>query len=106
MLSFSLALDRSSLRPGERSRPHLVVAMQDDTTGDDASRAPLSLVFAIDTSSSMRGEPLHHVVESVDRIVNLLSPRDRVAIVAFAQDAHVLLPLRLASDETKRDLHA
>jgi Ca-activated chloride channel homolog len=56
------------------------------------SRTPLNLILALDTSSSMRGQRLHHVREAARRIIEALSPVDTFGLVTFNDRATVLLP--------------
>lgn len=55
----------------------------------EKERAPLALVLVIDTSGSMQGEPIHHVLRSCEILAQLLGPRDQLAIVTFSTQAGV-----------------
>jgi len=84
-------VDVTSVRPGD-AKVHLVmeVAAREGAAGTDgaeASRPPATTVLAIDVSGSMQGEPLDHVVRSVDRLLDALGAEDRVAVVAFSDGA-------------------
>ena len=52
---------------------------------------PLELAIAIDTSGSMRGRSLECVQEGLTRLAASLRPGDRVTLVAFADEAKVLV---------------
>ncbi len=52
---------------------------------------PLELAIAIDTSGSMRGRSLALVAEGLTRLAASLRPGDRVTLVAFADDAEILV---------------
>jgi Ca-activated chloride channel family protein len=95
-------LERSSLRPGERERLHLLVDVTASGAPVDAVRPALSVVFVLDGSGSMSGEPLAQVVRSVSRMIGLLSPSDKVGVVVFSDQASVICPLRALSDDTRR----
>ena len=78
---------RSMLRVGVRGR---VI--------DKAERDPLSLTFVIDTSGSMReNNRLELVKHAVRLLVGELDQRDSIAIVAYSNEARVVLPLTPAS---------
>lgn len=106
MLSLTLSLDQLSLRPGQPARANLVVAVSAGDSGERIARVPLTVVFVLDASASMRGPPLEHVVASVDRIVNLLGPQDRVGIAAFANKAEELLSLRSVTADAKKSVQS
>ncbi len=101
-LGLTLAVDERGFHPGTKVRVHLVAEVVTLAPGIERARPPLSVVLAVDTSGSMVGPPLEHVVQSIDRLVALLSPTDRVAVVAFANDAAEVTPLLAADAETRR----
>jgi Ca-activated chloride channel family protein len=91
-LSLSVALDRRVLRRDTQSLVHLVAELAAPARAG-AERPPLRLVLALDTSGSMQGEKLRHVVASVDFLAQQLAPGDRLGLVTFSQDARTLMPL-------------
>lgn len=58
----------------------------------DLERPPMDLVLAIDTSGSMRGEPIDFVRRGLLRMIDGLAPGDRVALVGYSDQAYTLLP--------------
>lgn len=58
----------------------------------DLERPPMDLVLAIDTSGSMRGEPIDFVRRGLLRMLDGLEPGDRIAIVGYSDQAYTLLP--------------
>ncbi|NJO43755.1 MAG: VWA domain-containing protein [Cyanobacteria bacterium CRU_2_1] len=54
--------------------------------------APLNLCLILDHSGSMKGRPLETVKQAAHRIVDSLSPGDRLSIVVFDHKAKVLVP--------------
>lgn len=54
--------------------------------------APLNLCLILDHSGSMNGQPLETVKQAAHRIVDNLSPGDRLSIVVFDHKAKVLVP--------------
>lgn len=91
-LSLQLSLDHSALAADQRSSIDLLVEVR-ARAGASASRAPLAVALALDVSPSMGGAPIAQVLESTRRIVDLARPDDELAIITFAEDAQVLVPL-------------
>lgn len=58
--------------------------------GENAARAPLHLVAVLDKSSSMRGEKLRLVVETMCFMLQHLTERDTVGFVEYGSDVTVL----------------
>lgn len=70
--------------------PHVVTAVVTLTASDHPNerlRPPLAICLSLDTSGSMAGQPLDQVVRSVERIVDLVSERDAMGVVAFSTRA-------------------
>ena len=57
-----------------------------------AARPPLNLVLVMDTSGSMAGEPIEGARQAARDLIARLSPRDRIAVVAFHSRAEVIVP--------------
>jgi len=53
---------------------------------------PLNLCLVLDHSGSMSGQPLETVKQAASRLVERLSPGDRISIVVFDHRAKVLVP--------------
>jgi len=54
------------------------------------NRKPAVLTLLVDVSGSMEGENLEMVRQGVNRLLDTLEPRDRVALVVFSDDAEML----------------
>ncbi|MGP1345927.1 MAG: VIT domain-containing protein [Phycisphaerales bacterium] len=50
----------------------------------DADRAPVEFIFAIDTSGSMSGKPMHLAKQAILSAIDRLDPADALQIVTFA----------------------
>ncbi|MBX3262776.1 MAG: VWA domain-containing protein, partial [Labilithrix sp.] len=101
-LALSVWLDRSSLRPDEDGRCAVAVELAASGAPVEGARPPARTILALDVSASMKGEPLEHVIRSVDRLLDALggerdgAPADEVGIVAFSDDAaRVVEPVRV-----------
>jgi len=58
----------------------------------ESRTAPLNLCLILDHSGSMAGRPLETVKQAAHRIVEKLSPGDRLSVVVFDHKAKVLVP--------------
>lgn len=109
VLGFTLGTDRARIPPGaiepagsrHLPRVHLVADVRATAEGVERERPPLSLIFVLDVSGSMAGPPLEHVVLSVDRMVSLLDPTDKVGVVAFSDNATEVVSLQPVTGEAK-----
>ncbi len=101
-LGLALDLDERGLPPATRARVHLVAEITAAAPGRDRARPPLTVVLAVDTSGSMVGPPLEQVILSIDRLTALLTPEDRLAVVAFANEASEVAPLLAADVDARR----
>lgn len=101
-MRFSARLDRA-LDPKTPPAPFHVVCTLEPVAGPvESERARLCAVLAIDTSRSMTGAPLEHVVQSVIALVELARPSDLLGLVAFSGGATVVLPITAMDEEGKR----
>lgn len=58
-----------------------------------ADREPVNLTFVVDVSGSMEGWKMEMVTSAMYRLVDALRPDDAVAIVAFDDQARLVLPM-------------
>jgi Ca-activated chloride channel family protein len=59
---------------------------------------PLNLCLILDHSGSMQGQPLETVKQAAQRLVERLSPGDRISIVVFDHRAKVLVPNQVVNN--------
>jgi Ca-activated chloride channel family protein len=59
----------------------------------ETARSPVAFVLAIDTSGSMAGQKIVDAHRSAQSILDQMNPNDMVAVVRYASDARVLVPL-------------
>lgn len=90
-LAVQARLDRTSVPASDRAEAFVAIDVgAEETTLKD--RPAFDVVFVLDTSASMKGPPLEHVVGSVQRLASMLMPRDRFGVVTFSNDARVVMP--------------
>jgi Ca-activated chloride channel family protein len=65
------------------------------------SSAPVNLCLILDHSGSMNGQPLETVKKAAQRLVERLSPSDRISVVAFDHRAKVIVPNQVIKDPAK-----
>lgn len=65
---------------------------------DNEADLPLNLCLVLDQSGSMNGRPLKTVKKAAIDLVESLSPRDRLSIVAFDHRAKVIVPNQFVED--------
>ena len=59
----------------------------------DYQRSTLALALVIDTSGSMDGEPLEEAKRCAEFVRSQLNQNDRIGIVRYSNNAHVVLPM-------------
>lgn len=91
-MDVSLVLDRAAVPAGEAATLHLLVRIETWPEEGGPGRKPLCLAIVLDQSSSMEGEKLAATLEAAGRLVDRLSAEDRICVVAYADDARVLVP--------------
>jgi Mg-chelatase subunit ChlD len=101
-ISLSLTTDREAIAAGETTRITVIAELTAAQAGLEARRAPLNLMLALDVSPSMRGQPLAQAVRSIEMIVELARPSDRLGLVTFAQSAELVLPLETMASRGPR----
>jgi len=82
----------------------LFLLAQPPATAAAADIAPREMVFVVDTSSSMAGEPLAKAKDVVRRALGALAPDDTFQIIRFDDRAGALGPLPIANRPRNVDL--
>ncbi|PJZ71096.1 sulfate transporter [Leptospira perolatii] len=90
-----MILSAKLLRPvGTASKLNsLLVRLNSPTGAMNPQRMPLVLGLALDRSWSMKGEKLESVIQASSSLVNWLTRRDYLTVVAYAEDMQVIQPL-------------
>jgi len=89
-LSLQTGLEHPRVTVGAGVTTHAVITVSGHGGAVEVARPRLTVVFVLDVSGSMSGEPLTQVKDSVERLCGLLPPTDRVGIVAFASNPVVV----------------
>lgn len=76
-----------------------------ETVGS-SDEVPVGVVLAIDASGSMAGEPIEAAVAAAQSFVDQARPSDRIAIVAFADEAQVVSGFTNNKDSLNATLEA
>lgn len=77
---------------GNRSTQQRQLSISVSAIADAAStRLPLNLCLVLDRSGSMRGKPMETVREAALRLIDQLTPQDRLSLVSFNHEAEVVL---------------
>lgn len=69
-----------------------------------AERPPLNIAMVIDRSGSMSGDKIEHAKAAARRMVNILGPQDRVAIISYGSDVSVDFYSQPVNDSTRMSL--
>lgn len=93
-LALTLGLDRSLAWTGGNSVRHAVAELSAAGTVHTAEAPPLNLALAIDVSGSMAGEKIAAARTTALAVVEALTSRDRLTVVAFDSTADLLLDAR------------
>src|SRR5688572_18040269 len=100
LLGIRARCDRRNV-PAGASKLWATVRVDPEGKGLEEERAPLAVTLVLDTSGSMGGDPIAHVLKSAEIVGDLLGERDRLAVVTFADDAAVRCGL-IAMDNAGR----
>lgn len=92
-LSVECLMENAYSMTTQNSRQHLVARITASGMAMGA-RMPVNLCLILDHSGSMEGPPLEYMKSACGYVVDLLEPNDILSIVAFSDNAQVLMPAR------------
>jgi Ca-activated chloride channel homolog len=95
-----LIVDRGAL-PAGGGRLQALLRVAVDFPAAEREREPLSLALVVDRSGSMSGDPIEYARRSAAAAVLALRDGDRVAVVAFDQQADVVVPSVAVGDDRR-----
>jgi Mg-chelatase subunit ChlD len=93
-------LSKKDFEESESKIP-LLVTIETEDLEDDNLRQGVDLVLVIDISTSMRGEKIELVRETLIFILDELEPRDRVCMIKFGSVATQITGFKSMTDENK-----
>ncbi len=96
--------ERSGVPVGKKTELAVAIDLQANGDAVGGPRPSLAVSFVLDSSGSMGGDPLQQVKDSVERLIELLSPSDSVGVVAFADNPVVLCERALLTPQHKQAL--
>lgn len=83
------------------SQRQLSISISAIATEQQERNIPLNLCLILDRSGSMRGTPLETVKKAAQRLVDRLTPGDRISVVAFDHRAKVIVPNQVIDNPEK-----
>jgi Ca-activated chloride channel family protein len=103
-LQLQLRSDHENLLHDAETIMHSIVEITAADQGIERERPPLSVVFVLDVSGSMNGEPIRQVIAATQRLIDMLRPDDRAGVVSFSTHASVIADVITADGESKAKL--
>jgi Ca-activated chloride channel family protein len=100
-VSLRAGLDRGAVLRGGDGLVRAELVLEGRSHADASASLPTDFVVVLDRSGSMNGEPLHFAKAAVRELYAGLRPQDRFALVAYASDAAVELPLAAAGADSE-----
>lgn len=85
-------------QPSSQRQISIAIEAISDSSGRDI---PLNLCLVLDQSGSMEGRSLSTVKQAAERLIDRLSPGDRISIVTFNHKAKVLLSNQIVDDPNR-----
>lgn len=92
-LSARAALDRGSVLRDSDGLVRVELSLEGQAPATTGTALPTDLVVVLDRSGSMQGEPIAFARAAVRELYAGLRPQDRFALVGYASDAALELPL-------------
>ena len=81
--------------------PFVINLFAPEAKEEDEQRVNADLICVIDISGSMDGQKIHLVKESLKILVDMMDPKDRIALVLFNQSAKLYYDLDYLSEKNK-----
>ena len=87
-----------------QNTPFVINLLAPEKKEQEEKRISADLICVIDISGSMEGEKIQLVKESLKILVDMMDPKDRIALVLFDQSAKLYYNLEYLSKENKDQL--
>lgn len=88
----SVSFARTVVHVETDSTVHTLIELE-APSAPEVKRPPLDIAVVIDRSGSMGGRPIESVIEATSLLIRLLTPRDRISVIAFGSDVELILDL-------------
>lgn len=95
--------DKALIDKDKTSERILEIAITAPEKKTQTERVPLNLSLVIDRSGSMDGEKLEYVKKAAAHVVDMLSEKDRVAVVIYDDTVELIVPSTLMNDANKKE---
>lgn len=92
-LSVECVAENTHALATQSTRMHVLAKITGSGTAM-GTRMPLNLCLILDRSGSMEGPPMDYMKRACGYVVDLLEPNDVLSIVAFADQAELIMPAR------------
>ncbi len=99
-----LNTDQALIASEVPSQRVLEIAVQAPEALESVQRPVLNLALVLDRSGSMAGDKLTYVCQAAVHVLELVSPNDRVALVAYDDHVDLLSPSRPVTSENRAEL--
>ena len=84
--------------------PFIINLFAPEVKEQEEKRVSADLICVIDISGSMQGEKIEQVKESLNILVDMMDPKDRIALVLFDQQAKLLYDLNYLDKKNKEQV--
>ncbi|MFN3604315.1 MAG: anti-sigma factor antagonist [Leptonema sp. (in: bacteria)] len=98
-IKFEILPEYEILNSKENQLMHTLISIETPPIAEEKERLPIALVIVIDKSKSMHGEKLNSVIEASSSMVNWLTRRDSVGVVAYDTNVELVQPLTPLTDK-------
>jgi len=84
--------------------PFIINLFAPESKEQEEKRVNADLICVIDISGSMQGEKIELVKESLKILVEMMEPKDRIALVLFDQQSELLYDLNFLDEKNKKQV--
>jgi uncharacterized protein YegL len=84
--------------------PFIINLFAPESKEQEEKRVNADLICVIDISGSMQGEKIELVKESLKILVEMMEPKDRIALVLFDQQSKLLYDLNFLDEKNKKQV--
>ena len=93
--------DKAVVAAGETSTRVVEIQITSPESDEVKERAPLNLSLVLDRSGSMSGEKLYFVKQAASHVMDLLSEKDRAAVVVYDDNVESVFPSAYMTEDKK-----